>query len=221
MCSQVNYVLRDGRIFETPKTLQVSPAGGGGRESQPVGSGASVVGIGSGDGTVPYSSLRHSATWDQTQRQTAQKQTSGEDTAGSSGLRSQVVEIDGVAAEHRNILGCRDFHEVLTGYLCETLVVYVVRARRLAIKDKFTRSSDPYLLVSMHYGTPDGSSPSLRGSASGSLGRSPSARIRAHDGSRPIGAEVDSVSGKKASVRLLLTPHSPMKVEHWKPDLNC
>eukprot|EP01052_Picozoa_sp_SAG31_P064996 SAG31_NODE_23831_length_494_cov_1.939241_2_plen_92_part_01 len=54
----------------------------------------------------------------------------------------------------------RDFHEVLTGYLCETLVVYCLRARNLPVKDRLAQSSDPYLLVTLHFGTPDGASTS-------------------------------------------------------------
>jgi hypothetical protein len=84
----------------------------------------------SGDGTVPFTSLQHTLSWN------------------SPCCLSQVVELD--RAEHREILGDGRFHQVLGDYLCDTLVVYVVAARNLAAKDLLTQSSDPYCIVTLH-----------------------------------------------------------------------
>lgn len=84
----------------------------------------------SGDGTVPYTSLQHTLSWN------------------SPRCLSQVVELD--RAEHREILADGRFHQVLGDYLCDTLVVYVIAARNLAAKDLLSRSSDPYCIVTLH-----------------------------------------------------------------------
>ena len=59
----------------------------------------------SGDGTVPYQSLRYSKTWD------------------SPSFSSQCVELSGKEHEHREILASKKFHNVLTEYLTETVVI--------------------------------------------------------------------------------------------------
>ena len=87
----------------------------------------------SGDGTVPYMSMQHTASWN------------------SPSMLSQVVELE--KAEHREILSDERLHRVLADYLCDTLVVYVLAARNLAAKDLISRSSDPYAIVTLHSGS--------------------------------------------------------------------
>jgi hypothetical protein len=108
-----NYKLKDGELFETKHTLQRLPD----NPDKTVRT--------SGDGTVPYQSLRFSKTWD------------------SPSFLSQVVELTGKEHEHREILASKQFHNVLTGYLTETVVVYIVEARDLQPFD-VGGASDPY-----------------------------------------------------------------------------
>eukprot|EP01048_Picozoa_sp_COSAG05_P002271 COSAG05_NODE_89_length_20177_cov_197.003586_5_plen_1527_part_00 len=126
-----NYKCKGGIIFETKHTNQstVLPSETR-RQLRDTRRRAQV--IASGDGTVPYMSLRHSITWN-----------------GRNGVKAQNVELRGV--EHREILRSKAFHSVAGQYLCETLVVYVVRARNLLAMDRFPSSSDPFVTVKLHF----------------------------------------------------------------------
>jgi hypothetical protein len=131
--SDPNYKCKGGMIFETKNTHQSQLA------ARAAGAGRKVLRdtrkqvCASGDGTVPYVSLRHSATWD-----------------GQNGVSAQNIELRGV--EHRAILADKKFHHIAGSYLCETLVVYVLRARDLLVKDYFAQSSDPYVSVRLSGG---------------------------------------------------------------------
>jgi hypothetical protein len=80
----------------------------------------------SGDGTVPYQSLRYSRSW------------------ASAGCLSQAVELPG--AEHRAILADARLHAALSDYLGPTVSVYVLEAAALPAMDA-SGSSDPYVEV--------------------------------------------------------------------------
>jgi hypothetical protein len=125
-----HYRCRDGTIYETKRTPQRLPNAAFDR------AGMQEQICCSGDGTVPYLSMRHSASWD---------------TGPAGDIRSQVVELPlGQVAEHRNILASRALHDILGGYLCETLAVYIIAARGLAAKD-IGGSSDPYVLATLYW----------------------------------------------------------------------
>ena len=105
--SDSNYKCKGGIIFETKQTNQsaVMPIETD-RQLRDTRGRAEV--IASGDGTVPYLSLRHSITWND-----------------RNGVQAENVELKGV--EHREILRSKEFHSVAGQYLCETLVVYRLR----------------------------------------------------------------------------------------------
>ena len=117
-----NYVCKGGTIFETADTDQ-TPA-----QERAVAHDRVTA---SGDGTCPYVTMRHSLSWN-----------------GMQGMRSEVVELPG--EEHREILASPVFHQTVCDYLCETLVVYVVAARNLAVMD-LGGSSDPWCEVKLHF----------------------------------------------------------------------
>jgi hypothetical protein len=148
-----SFKVKHGLILETPETLQRVPldpaaaaaaaqaaagaaaAASGGGVAAPAAAGRAAAAAtravrASGDGTVPYMSMAHSLSW------------------GGPTLLSQVVELEHV--EHRAILAERQFHTALNEYATETLVVYVLSARGLAAKDLLSRSSDPYVTVTVH-----------------------------------------------------------------------
>lgn len=96
--SDLNFKVKSGVIFETGTTRQI----------------VNDTHIrASGDGTVPYTSLRYSEQWD------------------SPTCRSEIVEIE--RSEHREILADSRFHAVLLEYLSETLVCYVLEGRDLTL----------------------------------------------------------------------------------------
>ena len=85
--------------------------------------------LASGDGTVPYASLRYSKEW-----------------AGPT-FKSEIFEID--QSEHREILADNRFHKVLLEYLSETLVCYVLEGRGLSLPGK--AHSNPFVVASLQY----------------------------------------------------------------------
>jgi hypothetical protein len=117
-----NYKLKGGCIFETENTLQHLPDN------------LDTSVRTSGDGTVPYQSLRFPQTWN------------------SPTFLSQTVEMPkGNDFEHRQILANSKFHDCLVEYLTETVVVYVLEAKDICPMDGSgeTASSDPYCRVWM------------------------------------------------------------------------
>ena len=109
----MNYKLKDGFLYETNHTLQRMP-------DEP-----DTTVRNSGDGTVPYQSLRYPATWD------------------SPTFQSQSIELTGKEHEHREILSSKTFHNTLTEYLTETVSIYVIEAKDLKPMDR-NGLADPY-----------------------------------------------------------------------------
>ena len=109
----MNFGLKDGLLYETKHKLQRRP-------DEP-----DTTVRNSGDGTVPYQSLRFSSTWD------------------SPTFQSQTVELTGKEHEHREILSSKTFHNTLTEYLMETVVIYIIEAKDLKPMDK-NGLADPY-----------------------------------------------------------------------------
>lgn len=112
--SDLNFKVKSGVIFETKTTR---------RNIEDVEIPAS------GDGTVPYMSLRYSKEWD------------------SPICRSEIVEIDN--SEHREILADSRFHNVLLEYLSETLVCYVLEGRGFTLSKG--RPANPYVVGTLQY----------------------------------------------------------------------
>eukprot|EP01052_Picozoa_sp_SAG31_P008149 SAG31_NODE_404_length_16109_cov_10.686696_5_plen_1381_part_00 len=110
--------LDGGIIYETPDTIQTEAGG-------------HRVVRRSGDGVVPYISMRYPQCWD------------GDE------LEVKSVELQG--QEHRDILGSYILQKVLAQYLLETIVVFVYEARNLTVKDCLARSSDPFVAGSIRY----------------------------------------------------------------------
>jgi hypothetical protein len=109
----MNYKMKDGLLYETKHALQHLPDA------------PDQVLRNSGDGTVPYQSLRYSQTWD------------------SPTFLSQTIELEGSKHEHREILASREFHNCLTEYLTDTVAVYIIEAKDLKPMD-VNGLSDPY-----------------------------------------------------------------------------
>jgi CRP-like cAMP-binding protein len=109
----MNYKMKDGLLYETKHALQHLPDA------------PDQVLRNSGDGTVPYQSLRYSQTWD------------------SPTFLSQTIELEGSKHEHREILASREFHNCLTEYLTDTVAVYIIEAKDLKSMDA-NGLSDPY-----------------------------------------------------------------------------
>eukprot|EP01043_Picozoa_sp_COSAG02_P086889 COSAG02_NODE_24267_length_693_cov_1.267677_2_plen_166_part_01 len=112
--SNLNFKVKSGVIFETGTTQHTIDE----TEIRA-----------SGDGTVPYKSLRYSEQWD------------------SPTCRSEIVEID--KSEHREILADSRFHTVLLEYLSETLVCYVLEGTGLTLPSGRPPSS--YVVGTLRY----------------------------------------------------------------------
>ena len=115
--SDQNFKVKSGVIYETKTTRQTVD----GSEIRA-----------SGDGTVPYYSLRYSKQWD------------------GPTCRSEICEIDD--SEHREILADSRFHNVLLEYLSETLVCYVLEAKDLSLANGGQRHApNPYVVGTLQY----------------------------------------------------------------------
>eukprot|EP01043_Picozoa_sp_COSAG02_P070645 COSAG02_NODE_12596_length_1521_cov_1.282700_2_plen_279_part_00 len=112
----MNYKMRDGVLYETKHTLQHLPDDPGETVRT------------SGDGTVPYQSLRYTQTWN------------------SPTFLSQTIELEGSKHEHREILASKEFHRCLTEYLTDTVAIYIIEAKDLKPMDA-SGLSDPYASV--------------------------------------------------------------------------
>jgi hypothetical protein len=118
-----NFDIDGGIVYETPNTKQ-----------QLVDAPEETVRR-SGDGTVPYQSLRYSKSWE------------------SETCLSQVVEVPG--AEHRDILNDQRLHTILSEYLAQTVSIYVLEAADLPAMDSLASIAAARALEAEH-GHPSG-----------------------------------------------------------------